>query len=285
MPEPSSLQRLTEHVYYSIPDGRTDRPTLALVRGKRHTLLYDIGASVAHTGYVLQQAESLGIPAPDLAVLSHWHWDHWFGIDALQIPIIAQRETVRQMAIQAAYDWSDQALDQRVADGREVTFCRDMMKLELPDRSGLRLRTADIVFDDRLTLDLGGITCQVMHVGGDHAADAVVVYVVEEQVMLLSDCLYSTVYGLPQHYTPAKLRAMLAHFDHLPAEYYLLGHHEQAVTAAECQQWIANLRRCADLVEQYGKDRNTIIEQFSVVSGHEPDADELEDIEAFLAAP
>lgn len=283
MPEPSSLHRLTEHVYYSVPDSRTDRPSLALVTGTRHTLLLDIGASVAHTRHVLDQAASMGIPAPHLAVLSHWHWDHWFGIAALDVPVIACRETAQQMLVQANYDWSDAALDQRVDAGVEIAFCRDMMKLELPERADLRLRPADIVFDDHLTLDLGGITCQVLHVGGDHASDAVVIHVEEERVLFLSDCMYDAIYSPTRHYTPAGTRAMLGRFAHLPADHYILGHHVQPVPAAEMRGWMDNLLRIGDLVEKYGKERETILAQFATLSGREPNEDDLADVDTFLA--
>ena len=47
------------------------------------------------------------------------------------------------------------------------------MKKELPDRSDLRLRTADIAFKERVVIDLGGIQAELIHVGGDHADDSV----------------------------------------------------------------------------------------------------------------
>jgi hypothetical protein len=54
----------------------------------------------------------------------------------------------------ADLDWSDTALDQRVAVGKEIEFCRDMIKAEWPNRSNLKLRDSDLTFTDRLDLYL-----------------------------------------------------------------------------------------------------------------------------------
>jgi hypothetical protein len=53
--------------------------------------------------------------------------------------VIAHRDTAAALAVQAGYDWSDAALDEQVRDGREIAICAEMLRLELPDRSGLRI--------------------------------------------------------------------------------------------------------------------------------------------------
>src|SRR5262249_24921847 len=71
--------------------------------------------------------------------LTHWHWDHSFGSAAIDAPVIAHADTAAELAVQAAYDWSDEALDQRVRDGREIAFCAEFLRVELPDRSDLEI--------------------------------------------------------------------------------------------------------------------------------------------------
>jgi glyoxylase-like metal-dependent hydrolase (beta-lactamase superfamily II) len=183
------LERASEHVWRFTPDERTDRPALGAVAGEDATILLDVGASVAHTASFLAALAPLGLPPLRLAVLTHWHWDHSFGGAALDVPIAAHRITADELAREAAYDWSDAALTARVESGAELAFCAEMIRLELPERAGLRIVEPQIVFDDEgLELRLGGVTCEVALVGGDHAADSCVIHVVEDGLVFLGDC-------------------------------------------------------------------------------------------------
>jgi glyoxylase-like metal-dependent hydrolase (beta-lactamase superfamily II) len=44
-----------------------------------------------------------------------------------------------------------------------------------------------MTFEDEVQIDLGGITCIIKHVGGDHADDSVVIYIKEEKILFLGD--------------------------------------------------------------------------------------------------
>ena len=48
---------------------------------------------------------------------------------------------------------------------------------------------ADIVFQERLDIELGGVTVRIRHVGGDHSADSSVMYIEPDRVLFLGDCL------------------------------------------------------------------------------------------------
>src|SRR4051794_24911280 len=80
------LLRLTERVDWFTPDDRTGRPSLGAIRGPGGTLLVETGASPAHLSTFLEQLESRGAAPPVVAVLTHWHWDHSFGSQILDVP-------------------------------------------------------------------------------------------------------------------------------------------------------------------------------------------------------
>ena len=198
--------------------GRAQRPSVRSPpsRGRDATILLDVGASVAHTGGFLRELEALGLPPLRLAVLTHWHWDHSFGGAALAAPIAAHRMTAAELAREAALDWSDAALDARVQSGAELAFCAEMIRVELPDRSDLRIVEPVVVFgDEGLELQLGGVTCTVRHVGGDHAADSCVIHVVEDGLLFLGDCLYERLHAPEPHYTVPE--AVVASLGEMPA--------------------------------------------------------------------
>jgi glyoxylase-like metal-dependent hydrolase (beta-lactamase superfamily II) len=253
-PTESRLERASEHVWWFTPDERTDRPALAVVAGATASALLEVGASVRHTTSFLEAIEPLGLPPLRAAVLTHWHWDHSFGGAALDVPIIAHRSTAAELAHQASLDWSDAALDARVEAGTEIAFCRDMIRIEIPDRSDLDIVLPQIVFDDHLELDLGGIHVAIDHVGGDHAADSCVFHVVEDGLIVLGDCLYQCLYAPEPFLTVASVRSLASRVGAYDARLAIEGHSDELLDAAELARRLSDLADAADRVDRLGDD-------------------------------
>jgi glyoxylase-like metal-dependent hydrolase (beta-lactamase superfamily II) len=278
-----SLNRVSSHVYWLSPDSTTDRPILRAVTGARGTLLVDAGNSPAHARSLLRELAQRHLPAPTFAMLTHWHWDHVFGASALDLPTFAHDETRRCVSVMASLDWSDAALDQRVADGVEIAFCRDMLKAELPDRSGITLRPPDIAFSTQVELDLGGVTCQIVHVGGDHAPDSSVVYVVQDKIMFLGDCIYDDLYHGPPRLTTTALFPLLDRLLGYDVEHYLPAHHTEPLSRAQLADEATLLKAIGRAVEAQGQDRQSILTRLPDVLGTAIGDEQAEIVDAFLA--
>ncbi len=194
------FEQLTEHIYAFPCDGYTDRPNIGLITGSRYALLFDAGNSAAHVQLMRAALEGQGLPQPDFVALSHWHWDHTFGAAFWEAPVLAGRQTDAQLRKMTAWRWDDASMQRRVDDGEEIVFCTEMIKREYPDRSKIKVAAADLAFDGELTLDLGGVTCRLLHAQGPHAADSVICYVPEERFVLLGDSNCKDLYGLPWHF-------------------------------------------------------------------------------------
>ena len=182
-----SLQRLSENIVYLPDDPTTDRPILAAISGANRTLMIDAGASPAHVALFHCECERQQIPRADFAVITHWHWDHSFGMSALAMPVIAHVETRNHLQRMLAYAWTDEAVDRRVQEGIEIPFCAVMIKKEYANRDEIVITLPDLVFEIRLVLDLGGLHCVVEHVGGDHSNDSLIIFVEEERTLFLGD--------------------------------------------------------------------------------------------------
>ncbi len=246
------FEQISAHVDRYTPDDRTDRPVLGAVHGTRATLIVDGGASVAHLGAFAAEVAARGGPAVAAIALTHWHWDHSFGSAAVDAPVIAHRDTAAELAVQAAYDWSDAALDARVRDGREIAFCAEFLRLELPDRSDLRIVLPAETFTDERVIDLGGVTAVLAHVGGDHAADSCVVHVPGDDVLFLGDCLYQRLYAPEPLLTIAGVRALLPALERFPVALACEGHDDDVAGPPGYAARLATLRRGTELVEAYG---------------------------------
>ena len=71
----SSLNPISDHVYWLAPDATTDRPVLGAVDGQKATLLIDAGNSPAHAKLLLDEVAKLSQAQQHYLVLTHWHWD------------------------------------------------------------------------------------------------------------------------------------------------------------------------------------------------------------------
>jgi glyoxylase-like metal-dependent hydrolase (beta-lactamase superfamily II) len=208
-------------------------------------------------------------------VLTHWHWDHSFGGAALDVPIAAHRLTAAELAREAALDFGDAALAERVARGEELAFCAAMMAIEIPDRSALRIVEPTILFgDEGIDLRLGGVTCTVRRVGGDHAADSCVMHVVEDGLLFLGDALAQRLHAPVEHLTIDGMRGVLDLIDAYDADVAIRGHWPgKLMDGAAHRADLALVRSAAERVQRLADDARATAS----------DEDDLELIGFFLA--
>lgn len=191
------FRKITDRIYYRPHDGYTDRPNIGLILGDKHTLLFDAGNSAANVASLRAELAVQGLPEPDFVAVSHWHWDHTFGMYAWGVPTIAGCLTNERLKIVQAWAWDDGSMKAREISGEDVEFCNKMIRREYPDRSQIRVTTADIVFEGRMTIDLGGITCELIHAAGPHSEDSVICHVPSERFVFLGDSNGKNLYKYP----------------------------------------------------------------------------------------
>ncbi len=281
MPE-TTLAQITEHVYWMSP-GAPDRPSLCTVVGMNRTLMLDGAASDAHTRLFLDALDAVRVPHPDYIALTHWHWDHIFGAAELDVPVIAHSLTANEIQIQAGYEWTDEALDARVENGKEIAFCADNIKLELPEPRHLRIAQPDIVYSNSLDMNLGDVNVHLQHVGGDHAADSCVMHVMPDRVLFLGDCLYDAIYTPIRHYTTNKLFPLLDTILGFKADYYIEGHTPTVMSRTELVEIVDKMRLVGKIVDEIGTDEVAVTEALKGQMGTVLDEDTLSFIETFIA--
>jgi glyoxylase-like metal-dependent hydrolase (beta-lactamase superfamily II) len=226
----SGPSRITEHVLW-LPKAPPDRPCLCVVEGERRTLWLDAGSSEAHTRELLAEA-----PAPDFVAFTHSDWDHVVGASALDCPVIAHELTAAALLRQASADWSDEGLEARIADGELLQWHVDDIRVELPSPREVRIVPADIVFRDRLVLDLGGVRVELHHVGGDHNAESTVMFVEPDRLLFLGDAVYEIPSG---GYTKANLEPLVEKVRAFDAEAIVIGHGETVLSRDELEEFLA----------------------------------------------
>lgn len=191
------LIKVTDRLYYLPHYEKNDWCTIGLVIGDRHTLMLDSGASGRHVEIFLQQLEENGLPKPDLCVLTHWHWDHTYGLSHLgNITSFATKRTNDLIIKMQGWGWSDEEMRKRIETGEDLEFSYPHINDEYPDKSLIKITPATVEYTDRLTIDLGGVTVKLKAVENSHSYDCAVAYIPEEKCIFLGDIHYEDL--LPQ---------------------------------------------------------------------------------------
>jgi glyoxylase-like metal-dependent hydrolase (beta-lactamase superfamily II) len=277
------MNSLLPHIYWMLPDATTDRPILGVVSGKEASLLVDAGNSPAHARLLLSELAKLRITPPKWVALTHWHWDHIFGLHTLDLPAFSSFDTRCKIEEQAGLDWSDEALDQRVEVGSEIAFCRDNIKRELPDRVGLILQTPEIAYESQVEVNLGGVTCQMVNVGGDHDAGSSVIFVPESRFLFLGDCLAEDYYhGVPK-YRVEKLFPLIDRLLAFDAEWFLESHSDHPLSRKRMLEETAFLKTIGNEVDRLNGDREAVLASLPRLTGRSQDSDMAEIASAFIA--
>ncbi|MBR2567100.1 MAG: MBL fold metallo-hydrolase [Paenibacillus sp.] len=277
-----SINKIGKKFWYITPISVTDRPILGMVVGTNKTLMIDAGNSEDHVQYFLKELSEREVPYPDIVVLTHWHWDHIFGLSALTDTIsIASSETKKEMEKLISLSWSDEAIDARVKEGSEIEFCAKAIKEEFKEHRDITITLPDVTFDNRVVIDLGGVTCILQHVGGNHAADSVIAYIVEEKILFLGDCIYPDIFSENDNYTIKETLRLLDELELFDADTYIPSH-QKPISKEEFKQEVTKLRTVAKYTEIFNGDQQKIIEAYEKHVERELREDETETISNFV---
>lgn len=171
---PENLVRLTEHVHV-IPDGSVPGvPNVGVVVGDRGVLVIDTGIGDRNGRRVLGVVRSIAPDRPLRLATTHVHPEHDLGarafpVDTVMIRARSQVEEIAEEGLRVAADFQQRSIDYS-----------DLL-------DGAAFRDADIVFEDALELDLGGVHVRLRSMGANHTRGDTIAHVVEDAVLFSGD--------------------------------------------------------------------------------------------------
>ncbi|MBP3891440.1 MAG: MBL fold metallo-hydrolase [Solobacterium sp.] len=175
------LFQATPHVWYSEFDDDYDLPALGLVVGDTFSIAIDAGHSKQHVLDFYASLKEHHLPLPSYTFITHWHWDHSFGMHAIHGKSVAESITNQHLL--------SIAKDQNYLDH---LFETNKKFATVFAKEPLQIVPADIVFEDTYTLDLGGLHIHAFHTPSPHTEDCTCVLVEEEKVLFVGDCICGT---------------------------------------------------------------------------------------------
>lgn len=274
------LKKLTNRIYYMPNNRKTDRPVLGLICGDKYSLVVDSGNSPAHANDFFTDVCKLDISPVKFLVLTHWHWDHVFGIETMNLTTICHYKTKENLNKMRQLSWDDLSLDERVKKGEEIEFCSEMIKLEMPSRNNFKPANADISFKESLEIDLGGINCIIENIGGCHSEDSSLIYIPEEKTMFLGDSICEDIYSGEWSYERTKLISMVEKIKKYETINYVTSHNEPE-SKEEIWSLLNDLIKIGNFV---GNDcsKDKVIDRYIKLYNKVPNQDEIYYINSFV---
>ena len=173
-------------------------------------------------GYIRSQ----GMPDPSFSMVTHWHWDHVFGMSSSPAKSLANSLTNERLINMQHWDWSDSALNSRVAAGLEIPAFAESIRKEVPMRHSFKVTSTDISFDSRINVRLEDLLIELHHVGGPHSEDSTVAYVTEDKVLFLGDCYQEDIYTGGGSIRLGELKLLLKRLEAFDAEWFIPSHED-----------------------------------------------------------
>lgn len=276
------LNKLTDRVYYMDFVQQGDRPVLGLIVGDKYSLVVDGGNGKAHADEFLSHIAKLNIPKIKYLVLTHWHWDHVFGITTINAINIVNKRSNEKLEWMKGLNWTDEAIRERVLSGEEIEFCEEHIKIEHPDNNrSFEIPSADIIFDDEILIDLGGVRVKVERVNADHADDSCLVTAIEEGVTFMGDSMYLDMYHGEWSYSREKLYPYLERLLSYNSNFYVPAHHP-LYNKEGFVNFIKHIKEIGDIVGD-STDLEKCISLLCKTRGNELSEWDIEDISGFVS--
>lgn len=161
-------------------------PAIGMILTDEGWVAVDGGSSPVHGYEVLAEMQSIAKKPVKYVVATHRHFDHTFGNQAYDAPVLSGAKCKERFDINVLDDWSkENALDWLKRD-----MFPNIPALSENDFVGYEPVSPATTFEDDLSLSVGNVQLEFFHLPGVHTDDGIVVYLPSEKVIFLSDAFY-----------------------------------------------------------------------------------------------
>jgi glyoxylase-like metal-dependent hydrolase (beta-lactamase superfamily II) len=165
----NAVTHVSEHVYAII-----GFPNIAIVTGRKATLVVDTGMGQRNGAVVVREAQKLAHAPLLYLTTTHFHPEHAMGEQAFPPNTLIIRPAAQQ-----------EEMEKRSAEYIERFSQLSPQNKEL--LKDVKLRKPDIVFDSEAKLDLGGVTTRLLWMGPAHTIGDELIFVQEDRTLISGD--------------------------------------------------------------------------------------------------
>ena len=216
------LQQLTDRVWTLPHDEASDRPVLTYIEGDQLSVAVDAGASPAHVREFYTAITDKGLPIPEITILTHWHWDHSFGLCASNGFTLASKQTAEKLKEVATWTWTPEAMEERLRTHEDIPFCHEHICLEYRRPEWIQVTLPDMTLAGEGTMDIGGAVIACETCDSPHSRDALLVSA--DDCLIIGDAGYEDFYELDRQYDKSRLSAFIEKLKGRTETYLVAGH-------------------------------------------------------------
>ena len=218
------MKCLDNRLYVLEYEEYSDRPNLYYINGDDYSVAIDAGNSSKHNKKFYDELHSLELKDPKYTIISHWHWDHTFGLHNIVGTSISSKKTHEKLIEVSKWIWDKESMDKRIITGEDIVFCNDNIIREYEDLSQIKVVTTDEIIETNKTLDLGGISVELIPMASTHGDDSLFVYIPSLKSLIVEDADCPDYYIDDDYCDLNKLEDMIKFFESIDYKYYYLGH-------------------------------------------------------------
>lgn len=181
-------EKISEHVYV-IPDGSLPVvPNVGIIVGSKGAFVVDTGLGARNGQTITREVAKVSKGGELYLAVTHFHPEHDLGAGGFP----ATAKMLRSRDQQADIDEFGLETAKRFAG-----FSPDTAEL----LKGAEYRKADQLFDNELTIDLGGARVRLMAMGPNHTRGDIAFWVEPDNVLLSGDIVMTTMPGFSSPYS------------------------------------------------------------------------------------
>lgn len=216
------LVKINDRLYYLPYRHLGDRPNLYYIKGDKYSIAIDAGNCKEHVDFFYKELKRNGLELPRYTIISHWHWDHTFGLPYICGKSICSCLTDKKLKEVKKWKWNLEDMKAREANGLDIKMCNDNIKYQYKNLKDIKIKTCDIVVNKKKVLDLGGIKVELIVKDSTHSDDSLFVYI-KGEALFVQDADWINPY-ISYDYDQRKLKKMIRFFEGLDYKYHYLGH-------------------------------------------------------------
>ncbi len=205
------LKRITENVFCVL--GGEKGINTGFIIGKNGVLVIDSTFSPDDAKQILKNVRSVTQKPIRYLFNTHHHADHTFGNQVFSAKVVAHRECKNIMTKLLQREWTQDSIQRWVEENPEWKEKLNNLKITLPD----------LVFDDRLEIDLGNLKVNLIHVGG-HTKDSSIAHIGPSKVLFAGDLIFQGRYPFMRDGDSQKWLLALKKIRNLNFEVLVPGH-------------------------------------------------------------
>lgn len=208
-------------VYVFPYDTTTDRPNIAYLQGDTSSLLIDAGGGPKTWKYLQTEFSKYHLEMPENILLTHYHWDHSFGIGYSDAIIYASSYTNEKL--KEHIHLHPASIDDIISDELQPKFCREHLLMEYPDISTLQLKEADKIISTT-KIDLGNRIVDIYEVPSPHTPGSLIAFDHNSRYLFIGDADCGYIKGMDFYDDPIKLQGFLTFIKDIPFTHVVGGH-------------------------------------------------------------